>query len=392
MKWRDIPEGARRYIAYHTIVSPLLITWYMLPAYMLMTGYSVLEIGALFTAINVLSVPLTYLIGRLFDRVAVRHGLVLIDLLDGVESVLYGFSHNFLGPLMISLGLLVGKISGIFYPLYQVAEKLLYPKENLEEVYSWHMRLPLLSEGIGFIALGYVFGVLFPKPSHYALGFILIGAFSIFTVAYLIRCLPRLEASEKIGDVFTFEFDREFKAILALEALEILALSLAPEIVLVNYMMITLKMSFFQVMLVVALSTLASLPATYLSERVSPRHRFKVISLYFTLMMIWALIMFLIPDFYAILAANIMVEFGNTLSLPFYRSWVFSKVPSDRAGSILAGVSSFERMVGLIAPFVAGTLASLHPTLPYLISLLLFLSSIPLLMLSQYQRGLLGKS
>ena len=380
MRWRDIPSGARKYILYHTIISPLLITWYMLPAYMLMTGYSILEIGLLFTVINILSVPLTYLIGKLFDRVAIRHGLILIDALDGVENVLYGLSYSFLGPLMISLGLLVGKISRIFYPLYQATEKLLYPKDKLEEVYAWHMRLPLLSEAVGFIVLGYVFGVLFPKPEHYALGFIAIGLSSVFTVMYLVRYLPRLDVRERIGDVFTFKFDREFKAILTIEALGILALCLAPEIVLINYMMVELKMSFFQIMLVVALSILASLPATHLSEHIHPKHRFKVISLYFVLMTLWALIMFLIPNFYAILTANIMAEFGNTLSLPFYRSWLFSKVPSDKASSILAGISSFKRLVGLIAPFIAGLLASLHPTLPYLTSLVLFLATIPILL------------
>ncbi len=380
MRWSEIPLAARRYILYHTIISPLLITWYMLPAYMLMTGYTILEIGIVFTLMNIVSVPLTYLIGKVFDRVAVRHGLILIDVLDGVESVLYGLSYFFLGPLMISLGLLVGKISRIFYPLYQVAEKLLYPKDRLEEVYAWHMRLPLLSEAIGFIVLGYVFGVLFTQPVHYALGFIAIGLSSVFTVMYLVRYLPRLDVEERIGDRFEFKFDREFKSILAIEALDILALYLAPEIVLINYMMIELKMSFFQVMLVVALSTLASLPATHLSERISPKHRFKIIALYFILRTGWALIMLLIPNFYAILAANIMAEFGNTLALPFYRSWIFSKVPSDKAGSILAGITSFERLIGLIAPFIAGALASIYPTLPYLTSLALFLAAIPILL------------
>ena len=380
MRWSEIPKGARSYIIYHTIISPLLITWYMLPAYMLMTGYSILEIGVLFTAINVLAVPLTYLIGRAFDRVPVRHGLVLIDVLDGIESILYGLSYSILGPIMISLGLLVGKIAGLFYPLYQVAEKLLYPKERLEEVFAWHMRLPLLSEALGFIALGYLFGVAFPRPTHYAVGFLIIGASSVFTVAFLVRALPRMDVSERIGDTFTFRFDREFKAILALEVLGILALSLAPEMVLVYYML-SLGMSFFRIMFVVALATLASLPATFLSERISPKHRFEVISLYFASMTAWASIMFLIPNFFAILVANIIAEFGNTLALPFYRSWLFSKVPSDRAGSILAGISSIRKMVGLAAPLVAGFLASFYPSLPYLTSLILFLAAIPILFL-----------
>jgi hypothetical protein len=116
LRWGELPVAARRYILYHTIVSPLLITWYMLPAYMLVTGYSILDIGLLFTAVNVLSVPLTYLVGRVFDRVAIRHGLIVIDLLDGLENILYGLSYSLLGPLMVSLGLLVGRVSGHLLP------------------------------------------------------------------------------------------------------------------------------------------------------------------------------------------------------------------------------------------------------------------------------------
>ena len=111
MRWSEIPVDARRYIIYHTIVSPLLITWYMLPTYLFLTGYSILKIGILFTLINLASVPLTYLIGRLFDRIAVRHGLIFIDVLDGLENILYGLSYGPLAPLILSLGFVLSSIS-----------------------------------------------------------------------------------------------------------------------------------------------------------------------------------------------------------------------------------------------------------------------------------------
>ena len=38
-------------------------------------------------------------------------------------------------------------------------------------------------------------------------------------------------------------------------------------------------------------------------------------------------------------------------------------------------------MHGLIAPLIAGLIATLHPTLPYLTSLVLFLAAIPILLL-----------
>ncbi len=113
MKFSEIPVYARRYIIYHTIISPLLITWYMLPLYMFMTEYSVLDVGIFFTLVNIVSIPVTYLIGRAFDRIPIRHGLVVIDALDGVASILYGLAYGPLAPIMLFLGRLVDKISRV---------------------------------------------------------------------------------------------------------------------------------------------------------------------------------------------------------------------------------------------------------------------------------------
>lgn len=57
MRWPEIPPAARRYIIYHTIISPFLITWFMLPLYLFITGYGVLDVGVIFTAVNIAAVP-----------------------------------------------------------------------------------------------------------------------------------------------------------------------------------------------------------------------------------------------------------------------------------------------------------------------------------------------
>lgn len=359
----------------------------MLPVYMLKTGYSILEIGIFFTSINIASIPLTYLIGKMFDRIAIRHGLILIDSLDGVENVLYSLAYGPIAPVMLFLGLIISRITGPFYPLYQATEKIVYPEDKLEEIFAWHMRLPLLSELLGFIILGYIFGTVFTTPTHYRVGFMLIGASSIFTVSYLIKYVPKLDAKERIGQGFTFKFDKEFKAILAIEALDMFARRLVPEIVLLNYMIVVLGLSFFDVMLVIAFSLIAgAVFATYISERISSTHRFKVISLSYVFTTLWALTMFLSPNFIAILLAYFIAEFGHTLAFPFYRSWLFSKIPREKASSLLAGISSFDRTIGIVTPLLAGLLASLNPTLPYLASLLLFMATIPIL-LSMEKKG-----
>jgi hypothetical protein len=59
---------------------------------------------------------------------------------------------------------------------------------------------------------------------------------------YHFKYLPRLDARERVHDAFEFRFDREFRAIIVIEVLDTLATYLAPEFVLINYLMIELVM------------------------------------------------------------------------------------------------------------------------------------------------------
>lgn len=52
MRWSEIPREAKAYMIYHTLIAPGLITWTLFPLYLMMTGYSVLEVGAFFTIVT----------------------------------------------------------------------------------------------------------------------------------------------------------------------------------------------------------------------------------------------------------------------------------------------------------------------------------------------------
>lgn len=79
---------------YHTLIALGLITWTLFPLYLMMTGYSILEVGVFFTIVNIASIPLTYLFGRLFNRWDIKKGLIVIDILDGIAYVMYGLAKE----------------------------------------------------------------------------------------------------------------------------------------------------------------------------------------------------------------------------------------------------------------------------------------------------------
>ncbi|MCD6450335.1 MAG: hypothetical protein J7L34_07510, partial [Thermotogaceae bacterium] len=124
MKWKEIPQPARRYMIYHMLVSPGLFVWAALPAYMLITGFSPLEIGILFSTINVAAIPVIYLIGRYFNSVPIKKGLIAIDFIDGVSMVLYSFAKGAFAPLFLFLGRLIEKVSTMMYHLYPAYEQI----------------------------------------------------------------------------------------------------------------------------------------------------------------------------------------------------------------------------------------------------------------------------
>ncbi|WP_456422313.1 MFS transporter [Thermococcus sp.] len=373
MRWSEIPRDAKAYMLYHTIIAPGLIVWILFPLYLMETGYSVLEVGAFFTAINIIAVPLTYLFGRLFNCWDIRKGLMAIDLLDGIAYVLYGLAKGTVAPLMLFAGRTIEKLSTVLYPLYRAYEQTIYPEDKYEEIFAWHLRLPEIARLITFPILGYIFGYIYPSPKNYRWAFLFFGLLSAVTVAYIWRFLPSVGREERITpEGFTFRVG-EFKLLLAFEALLTLAWELAPEIVLINYVVFMLHKTVFEVTLIACASSLASIIGTYASERVPKEKGFQAIGVGMFINAFYALVMALAPPFWLVLVIYALSDFGNTFWFPFYRSWQFSLIPKERASEFHAAISSYNRLIGLFTPFVAGALASLHATLPYAVSFGLFL-------------------
>ncbi len=380
MRWSEIPPAARKYIIYHTIISPFLITWYMLPLYLFMTGYDVLDVGVIFTAVNAAAVPAAYAVGKVFESVPIRHGLVLIDALEGVSSVLYGLAKGAVAPVALFAGMLVEKVAGVFYPLYQAAERVLYPRDRLKEVLAWHMRLPEASQLVGFLVLGYVFGYILTTPEEYRLGFLAIGAVSFGTAIYLLKALPRLDRRERVeAEAPVFKVDKEFRLILLVEALVTAAWFMAPEFVLLNYVVNALGLTLFEAMVVEAAISLGAIAATYVTDAISDEHMFRAMAVGYALITAWAAVMLASPPFPIVVAAYFIMKFGDTLVFPFYGKWLFSKVPKEKATTVFGALSSYKRLIRLFTPALAGLLAAMHPTLPYLASLALFAATAALM-------------
>jgi len=67
--------------------------------------------------------------------------------------------------------------------------------------------------------------------------------------------------------------------------------------------------------------------------------------------------------------------FGKVPAFSFYGSRIPSKIPREETDSILPALSSCRKLIALFSPAVVEFPALIKPTLPYLLSLLLFVKS-----------------
>ena len=234
----------------------------------------------------------------------------------------------------------------------------------------------MISQVIGYLILGYFFGYIFNQPIHYRVAFILFASLSIFTIYYLYKYLPPMGREERIepGGI-TFRIDKGFRVILLVEALTTIAWSIAPTIVFLNYIVNVLGGTLFEAVLAEVSVSLGSILATYIVERIDKSRASQVMLTGYLLITMWSLIMFLKPPIHIVIPAYFIMELGSTMIFPYYRSWLFRKIPKDKATTLFSALSSYRRMIRTITPFIAGLLATIDPTLPYGVSLALFLTT-----------------
>lgn len=372
MRFKDIPKSARMYIIYHVLIAPTLISWYLLPLYLMMTGYNPLEVGVLFSVTNALSIVLVYIVGKFFDRVPIKYGLVTVEITNSTAYFFYFLSSGAMSGLFLLLGRIAEEASFIFYPLYPAYERIIYPKPNRTEILNWHLRLPEFSQIVSFPIIGYLLGYVFTRPFHYRISFLLISITSVLAAWYLMKFLVVDKEREKLSrESFSFRFSPRFWKFLVIDSLMALSNSLIPELVLINYVVFKLHKTLFEITLIEVTMSISTIAATYLSDRMKRDQRF-MIFLGMTLVSVSLFLISLGVNFPILVPLYGVIRFGSTVMFPYYRSWMWSFVPPKSSAQVHGALSSLRKIIGMMSPAIAGFLASVGPTFPYIASATLY--------------------
>ncbi len=381
MRWSELSTDARRYILYHALASPVMITWYALPFYLMRVGYSVLEVGALFTAADLLAVPVTLVLGGKFARVDLRLGLAAIDAMEAVSLILFSLAYGPLAPLLVLVGQLVDEASGVLYFLYPAYERIVYPEGRFKEAMVWHVAVPELSVVITYPALGYVLGRFCDSPSHLRHAFLAFAVYQLLLIPYTLLALRPviLEAElEDSGEGGGGAHWRRYFLYAAVDALFILGWSLAPSLAMVYLVMERFGGSMLHVALVEASMSLASIASLPLAGEISSARSFQALQ-GATLITTAGLAAVILSDsFPSLLLAAWAVRFGDALAFVLRRAWLFGIMGRREASAATAALSSLRRTLSVLSPLLAGALATLDPRAPYAACLAFLAATVPL--------------
>ena len=383
MRFRDLPAEARRYIIYHTLACPPLIVWYALPFYLLITGYTVLEVGILFTAAQVLGIPLTLWLGRVFTRADIRKGLMTIDVLGSASTFFYYLAYGPIAPVMVLVGQLIDEASGTLYFLYPAYERIIYPEDRMKEALAWHLRLPEAAIIVSYPIVGFILGYICTSPSCFRNLFLFFAIYELALVPYIYFCfkpvvLEKEDDEGAGGGGGLKEYWRRYRYYIIADILFATAWSLAPSVALVYYVMEWLKGNMFHVALIEAAISTATLTGTWLIDRVSEGKAFRALQVGTAVAVAGLATMTLTKLFVLVLAAAYVLRLGDTFIFIFKRSWLFSIMGKAEASKVSAALSSLRRGISVASPAVAGALAYLDPRAPYIACLVLLALTIPI--------------
>ncbi len=377
MRFRDLPAAARAYIIYHSLVSPALITWYALPFYLLSIGYGVLEVGFLFTVVNVLCIPVTLLLGRVFTRVDIRHGLATIDAMESVSKLVYYFAYGPLTPLMVVLGGLVEKASDTLYFLYSAYEKVIYPRDRLKDSLSWHLRLPELAIVVSYPVIGYFLGYVCSCPECFRLLFLFFAVYQAAMIPYIYMFFRPVVLEAEREERVTLRGWRRYCLYVLSDVLFTLGWSFAPSLALVYLVVEWVDGNMFHVALIEAAISTATLTGTVVVDRISERRAFLALQLGTLVTLAGLSVVVLTNEFVIVLFAFYVIRLGDTLVFVFRRAWLYSIMGVKEASTVSAALSSVRRAISVVSPLLAGALASIDPRAPYIACLVTLALTIP---------------
>lgn len=381
MKFKDLPSEARSYIMMHTYGSPLMVGESALLVYLVLTGYRILQIGAIYTIVNIVLVISPLIIGKSLDyKISAKKIMILIWILEGIGYLLLFFSYGIHATLILTLGILTIKFATIFYPVYPTYEHFAFPSNILEKAFFYHIIIPELVQIVAFPLFGFILTYVFSTPEAYR---------TLFAGIFIGSILMALYVKFKIKDIPKAKFEIEkkrkrkklhkrFYFLFSMEVCLMLAEGLISNIIIIYFVIAVLKQTFFMAMLLEVVNSLVTLIlGNILKNREMDRRSWLIFGVFlFALTQIFFIAAGYFKSIVPVLIAVTASTAGNVFWFPVHRSMLYRTIPESKRGSIFGMMSTFSKTIGIFIPLLAAALMNLSKYLPFIAALILYVMCI----------------
>jgi len=399
-EFKSFPTPARRLIIYYTLGSPLLFTSTIFPIYLFLLGYTVEEVGLLYTAFALIGALITFAFGNLLDRkITPKSGIIAIELMGAGSSFIYAGARS---SFDIILGGSIEKISSIFFVAYQVYEKDAYPEEIREKVFAYHMAFPQLAVVLTYPIVGYLLSYVFTSILSYRLLYLVDGLLAILLAVYVYKYLPDISKvisfKEKDNKNKKFrlrdiknEINRQLLFVALGEIFVVIGFTFAPGFILANYIYNILGFTVFYFVLLDVISGGISALASMIISEGDKKLRFKMIYGGITMMLLYSITVYSLQflglsafiSLILLFSATVILEFGHTFYFIYERSYLYDSIPPKYRGTILGTINSVYKLIAIGIPAFVGFIASRFGALtPFFLQLILFLCALIFFFLS----------
>jgi len=367
-KFSGLPTNAKRYILLHTIGSPLMIGDYVVLVYLLLAGYKIISVGAIFTMVNFIELLFPAILGRLYDtKINAKLAMSLIYFLEGLA---YFFFYLVSGPgawIFLVLGVFIMKLATVFYPIFPTYEHYVYTEEIREKAMLYHLMVPEYVQIVAFPIFGFFLTYLYPSVSAYRNTLLFVSAGSFLMLFYIFYAIEDIRKEKIEKENFKFSIPKDFLSLFLIEDALIIAESMVPTITLTYFVMFILKQSFFVLMLLeVTNSAVTIIGGHYLKRRnINKRNLLIGGVILFAFVNVFYIIAVWEISIIPVIIGIIVQTLGNLFWFPVHRTMLFKTIPKEKRGIFFGSMSIAFRVSTAAAPFVSVLLISLWAYLPF---------------------------
>ncbi len=368
--WWMLPLAARRYIVYMSLSIPILFAWILIPYLMLATGLDVAEAGMVLSIASGIAAIVNAVVGRVLEKAEPVVFIALIGFIEGIAYLMY--MHGFLLALLllVVLGAAIERIARGFYTAFAVYEYDVYPEEIRDKAFTLYNFVSFLVQVATYPLIGWLLGVVIEDIVGRILSLLFFSIASIALGLLALAWLPRVGKKRIEFERLSLRASisaRFLSMVLAVVAFGI-GMELSQPLIVANLFM---HIAGNPLLGLALYETFAAIPVPIVSTlllSVDRRHGVRLLALGMALLGLSDIVLGLSRDIGMALLSALMASAGYALMDPYFMDTLFSTIPRELRGTLLGGIASIRRLLGIAMPGIAGMLASLNTYLPFFVA------------------------